>query len=127
MSVHAFTQSERLRASFAGRAQHMAQSERRSALIIGTSFLLAAFALALLAGPQATWSLPVGALYLLGMAAASEVHVEIGHGFTVPTQVVFVPMVFALPSSLVPLFVASAFALAMLPGSSPGGPPSRVC
>jgi putative nucleotidyltransferase with HDIG domain len=123
MSVHAFTQSERLRASFAGREQRMAHTERRSALIIGTSFLLAAIALALLSGPRETWSLPLAVLYLLGMAAASEVHVEIGHGFTVPTQVVFVPMVFALPSSLVPLFVASAFALAMLPAILAGRAP----
>lgn len=123
MSAHAFTHSERLRASFAGRAQRMAYTERRSALVIGTGFLAAALALALLSSPRAGWSLPVAVLYLLGMAAASEIHVEIGHGFTVPTQVVFVPMMFAVPSSLAPLFVASAFALAMLPSVLAGRAP----
>jgi putative nucleotidyltransferase with HDIG domain len=123
MSAHVFTHSERLRASFAGRAQRMAHTERRSALIIGAGFLAAALALALLSGPQEGWSLPVAVLYLVGMAAASEIHVEIGHGFTVPTQVVFVPMMFAVPSSLAPLFVASAFALAMLPSVLAGRAP----
>jgi putative nucleotidyltransferase with HDIG domain len=123
VSAHVFTQSERLRASFSGRTQRMAYTERRSALIVGGGFLAAALAIALLSGPQQEWSVPVAALYLLGMAAASEVHVEIGHGFTVPTQVVFVPMMFAVPSALVPLFVASAFALAMLPSILTGRAP----
>ena len=36
-------------------------------------------------------------------------------GFTVPTQAVFVPMLFAVPVSLVPALVALSLALAMMP------------
>jgi putative nucleotidyltransferase with HDIG domain len=115
MSAHAFTQSERLRETFAGRERRMANAERRSALIVGGCFLAAATALALLAGPPPGSSLPVVALYVLGLAAASEVRFEIGAGFTVPTQAVFVPMLFAVPVALAPLLVVLALALALAP------------
>jgi putative nucleotidyltransferase with HDIG domain len=124
MSAQAFTESERLRASFAHRAHGMAQSERRAALIIGAGFLAAAAALALLATGHQRLSLPVALLYVVAMAVASEIHVEIGTGFTVPTQAVFVPMIFAVPSSLAPLLVAGALALAMLPAIVGGRVPA---
>jgi putative nucleotidyltransferase with HDIG domain len=123
MSAHAFTQSERLRASFAGREQRMVDAERRSALVVGGGFIAAASALALLGGSGGSLSLPVAALYVLGLAAASEVRVEIGAGFTVPTQAVFVPMIFAVPSSLAPLLVALSFALAVMPAILAGRAP----
>jgi putative nucleotidyltransferase with HDIG domain len=115
MSAQPFTEAERLRASFAGREQRMLSAERRSALIVGGSFLVAALALAFLGVQHHKVSLPVAALYVVGIAAASEVRFEIGAGFTVPTQAVFVPMLFALPPSLVPLLVACALALALVP------------
>jgi putative nucleotidyltransferase with HDIG domain len=43
------------------------------------------------------------------------VRFEVGAGFTVPTQAVFVPMLFALPVSLVPLVVATGLALGKTP------------
>ena len=127
MAAHAFTESERLRASFAGREQRMVDAERRSALVVGGGFLAAALALALIGGSGGGLSLPVAALYVLGLAAASEVRVEIGTGFTVPTQAVFVPMIFAVPSSLAPLLVALSFALAVTPSILAGRAPlSRI-
>jgi len=127
MSAHAFTESERLRASFAVREQRMVDAERRSALIVGGGFFAAAFALALLAHGQGGLSLPLAALYVLGFAAASDVRVEIGAGFTVPTQAIFVPMIFAVPASLAPLLVALSLALAMLPSVLAGRAPiSRI-
>jgi putative nucleotidyltransferase with HDIG domain len=115
MSAQSFTESELLRASFAGRVQRMLDSERRAALIVGGSFLVAALALALLGAQQHQLSLPVAGLYVVGIAAASEVRFEIGAGFTVPTQAVFVPMLFALPAPIVPLLVALALAIALVP------------
>jgi putative nucleotidyltransferase with HDIG domain len=115
MSAHSFTESELLRASFAGRVQRMLDPERRAALIVGGSFLAAALALALLSVQRSPISLAVATLYVLGIAAASEVRFEIGAGFTVPTQAVFVPMLFALPAPLVPLLVTLALALALVP------------
>jgi len=127
MSVHAFTESERLRASFAGRDQRMVDAELRSVLLVGAGFLAAAVSLALFASDQRGLSLPVVALYVLGLAAASEVRFEIGAGFTVPTQAVFVPMLFAVPVSLAPLLVALSLALAMAPSILAGRAPiSRI-
>jgi putative nucleotidyltransferase with HDIG domain len=127
MSSHAFTESERWRASFAGREQRMVDAELSSALAVGAGFLLAALALALLAGPQQRLSLPIAALYVLGVAAASKVRFELGTGFTVPTQAVFVPMLFAVPAALAPLLVALSLALAMLPSIIAGREPlSRI-
>jgi putative nucleotidyltransferase with HDIG domain len=123
MSAHGFTESERLRAAFAGRAQRMLDAERRSALIVGGGFLVAALALATLATEQRALSLPVAVLYVLGVAAASEVRFEIGAGFTVPTQAVFVPMLFAVPTSLVPLLVALSLGLALMPSILAGRTP----
>jgi putative nucleotidyltransferase with HDIG domain len=123
MSAHGFTESERLRAAFAGREQRMLDAERRSALALGAGFLVAAVALALLAPEPRGVSVTVAALYVLGLAAASEVRFEIGAGFTVPTQAVFVPMLFALPVAIVPLLVALSLALAAIPSILTGRAP----
>jgi putative nucleotidyltransferase with HDIG domain len=64
---------------------------------------------------------------VLGLAAASMVRFDVGGGFTVPTQALFVPMLFALPVSLVPGLVALSLALGMLPAIAAGRvPASRV-
>jgi putative nucleotidyltransferase with HDIG domain len=127
MSAHAFTESERLRASFAVREQRLIDAERRSAVIVGAGFFAAATALALLGEERHGLSLAVAVLYVLVMAAASKVRVEIGAGFTVPTQAVFVPMVFAVPVALAPLLVALSLALATVPSILAGRvPASRI-
>jgi len=116
MPAHAFKESERARASFARRVQRMAFVERRGELLVGGGFMVVAVALALVGEISQSFSLPIVALYVLGIAAASQVRFDIGAGFTVPTQAVFVPMLFAVPVSLVPLLVALALALGMAPG-----------
>jgi putative nucleotidyltransferase with HDIG domain len=127
MSAYGFTESERLRESFAGRAQRMLDAERRAELIVGAGFLAAALALAALGGWDRSLSLPIAALYVLAVAAIGEVRFDIGAGFTVPTQALFVPMLFALPVSLVPLLVALSLALCMAPSIVAGRVPlSRI-
>jgi putative nucleotidyltransferase with HDIG domain len=94
----------------------MAFVERRGELLVGGGFMVVAVALALAGEMSQSFSLPIVALYVLGIAVASQVRFDIGAGFTVPTQAVFVPMLFAVPVSLVPLLVALALALGMAPG-----------
>jgi putative nucleotidyltransferase with HDIG domain len=101
--------------SFARQGQRMDQVERRGEFIVGASFMCAALALALLAPFDRSLSLSVAALYVVSLAAAGHVRVDVGSGFTVPTQVVFVPMLFALPVAIVPLLVVLALALGMTP------------
>jgi putative nucleotidyltransferase with HDIG domain len=115
MSTHALIESERVRASLASRGSRMSALERRAELSAGAGFLVAAVALAVLGKSGQHLSLAVAVLYVLSLAAVGHVRIEIGAGHTVPTQAVFVPMLFAVPLELVPLLVALALALEMLP------------
>jgi putative nucleotidyltransferase with HDIG domain len=123
MSGSSFIESERLRESFADRSGRIVDAERRGELLLGAGFLAAAIALAGLGLPDRGLSLPLVALYVFGVAVIGEVRVEIGAGFTVPTQAVFVPMLFALPVALVPLLVALSLALSLAPGILAGRMP----
>ena len=129
MSAHAYTESERARASLACRAQRILAAERRGELLVGAGFIVVAVALAVIGGVEGSFSLPIAALYVLGIAVAGHVRFDIGRGrgFTVPTQAVFVPMLFAVPVSIVPLLVMLALALGMAPMILTGGvAPSRI-
>src|SRR5271166_5816261 len=127
MHADTFIESERLRASFAGRELRMIGAERRGELLVGAAFIMVALALALLGGSDQSLSLPVAALYVVAVAVSANVRFDVGAGFTVPTQAVFVPMLFAVPVSLVPALVALSLALGMAPMIVTGRVPvSRV-
>jgi putative nucleotidyltransferase with HDIG domain len=127
MSVQALIKSERLRASFTGRSEPMVDAERRGELVVGVAFAAAAIALAIAGGPVRASQLPVMALFVVAVAAIGNVRFDVGAGFTVPTQAVFVPMLFAVQVSLVPLLVALSLALGMAPTILAGRrPPSRM-
>jgi putative nucleotidyltransferase with HDIG domain len=114
MSVHAFQEAARTQVSNARRRQPMSRTMLRGELLVGGGFLASAFALPLLVGASGL-SLPTAALFVLAIAAAGNVRFDVGAGFTVPTQAIFVPMLFSLPVAVVPLLVALALALGMLP------------
>ena len=64
-------------------------------------------------GPQFD---PVLAVALVcSYALASRIRFAIGYGYTVPTQVLFVPMLFLLPPGAVPLVVTAGILLGALP------------
>jgi putative nucleotidyltransferase with HDIG domain len=127
MSVQALIKSERLRTSFTGRSEPMVDAERRGEVVVGAAFVAAAIALAVAGGPVRASQLPVMAAFVVGVAAIGNVRFDVGAGFTVPTQAVFVPMLFALQVSLVPLLVALSLALGMAPAILAGRrPPSRM-
>jgi HD-GYP domain-containing protein (c-di-GMP phosphodiesterase class II) len=81
----------------------------------GAAFLAGAVLLAALAGTSR--SLPFGAAaVLIGCyALASRVEFEIGTGFAIPTQLIFVPMMFLFPAKLLPLAVALGLIVGLLP------------
>jgi len=93
----------------------MVGAERRAELIVGAAFVACAVALAVIGDSGHAVSLPVAGLYVVAVAVSANVRFDVGAGFTVPTQAVFVPMLFALPVALVPLLVALALALGMMP------------
>ncbi|HET7444043.1 MAG TPA: HD-GYP domain-containing protein [Solirubrobacterales bacterium] len=92
----------------------MSPALRRAELFGGALFLAAAVALAVLGGVE-SFSLATAAIYVAAVAIASNVRIDVGPGFTVPTQAVFVPMLFALPPAVVPLLFVPALALGMAP------------
>ncbi|MDX6680676.1 MAG: hypothetical protein QOG94_715 [Solirubrobacteraceae bacterium] len=55
-------------------------------------------------------------LLVVATAILGRVEFEVGRGFSVPTQLLFVPMLFVLQPAVVPLVVAAAIALERLPG-----------
>ena len=67
------------------------------------------------------------ALFIVLYAVVSRVEFEVGNGSAIPTQLVLVPMLFAIPFGVVPLAVTAAFLLRTLPERpSPLWPPSRA-
>ncbi|HEX2045567.1 MAG TPA: HD-GYP domain-containing protein [Gaiellaceae bacterium] len=75
------------------------------------AFFAVAVPLAALATTERSPSALVIALVLGAYALASRVEFEVGNGSAVPTQLVFVPMLFLLPAALVPLCVAGGLVL----------------
>lgn len=66
-------------------------------------------------------------LFVALYAVVSRVEFEVGNGSAIPTQLVLVPMLFALPFGVVPLAVTAAFLVRTIPERpSPLWPPSRA-
>src|SRR5690242_16748385 len=99
-------QRERRRGSMRGR-------ERLATLWVVLAFVVAVAAMLVVDTPG---SFPVLTLLaFVGVyALVSKVEFEVGTGVAVPTQLVLVPMLFALPRSLVPVAVALGFVVGSL-------------
>jgi len=97
------------------RAEPPTWHEVRAELAVGMPFLAAAVALALVGDSGTTLHAGPAIALVLVYAVLSRVRFHAGVGHTVPTQLGFVPMLFLLPTELVPLFVL----LGMLVGNLP--------
>ena len=115
MSVYSINEAARAREFYLRLRRPMGASHRLAALLVGGGFLTSALALAAFGGTSG-FSVPTAVLYVIAIAAAGQVRFDVGAGFTVPTQAVFVPMLFALPPAAVPLLIPLALALGMAPG-----------
>ena len=93
----------------------MKPRELRAQLFVAALFLLAA-GLLLAFGLDGA-EVPVTDLVLLVLAATilGRLELEAGAGYTVPTQLIFVPMLFVLPPAIVPLAAALALTLDRIP------------
>jgi HD-GYP domain-containing protein (c-di-GMP phosphodiesterase class II) len=78
-------------------------------------FLLAAAALAAFGSSVRSFSVWPLAATVLAYLAADRVRFQVGSAWTPPTQLVFVPMLFLLPTPFVPLIVAGCFVAGQLP------------
>jgi putative nucleotidyltransferase with HDIG domain len=127
MTTDLLIESERVKASLAVRDQRLLRDELRAELIVGGAFLAAAVALPLIAGVGGSPSWVLAGCYVVAMAVAAQLYFNIGAGLTMPTQLVFVPMLLVEPPAIVPLLVALALTLGMTPAiARKRRPPSRL-
>jgi signal transduction histidine kinase/CheY-like chemotaxis protein len=92
----------------------MTVRERLVEGIVGGGFVAAVVGLWLLAPPHAS-TVTSAAICFVVLVAALRVRVDTPFGFTVPAQLAFVPLLFAMPVALVPIAVVAASVLARLP------------
>jgi putative nucleotidyltransferase with HDIG domain len=102
----------------------MTSRELVAGFLVGAGFIAAAAGLWLLNPPDSVAIVP-GLACMLVMALATRVRFHTPFGFTVPTQLGFVPLLFAIPVSAVPLAVLIALVAGRLPdvlkGEAPAG------
>ena len=107
------TDADELIGAARDREAHRLQKRNRwSAAVFGLAFLVVASALPVLISPGRSPGLATVVGLVLGYAAASSARFEVGHGLFLPTQLVFVPMLFLLPLGYVPLAIAAGLLLA---------------
>ncbi len=99
-------QRERRRGVLRGR-------ERLATPLVIYGFVAAAAGVLIAAPPSHVPVLPLLAL-VAAYAVVSRVEFEVGDGIAVPTQLLLVPMLFTLPTSLVPACVGAGFVLGTL-------------
>src|SRR5207248_6779773 len=100
--------------------------DRSTAFAGAAIFVLAAVALAALSRGRHGAPVWLAGALVLGYAVSSLVEFEIGSGSAIPTQLVFVPMLFLLPPASVPPLVALGLLVGALPRLRGGMPPSRL-
>lgn len=83
--------------------------EGLAALLTSGSFLAAAVPLAVLTSSSRPYHPVTAILLCLGLGILSRFELEHGSGSAVPTQLLFVPMLFLLPLGVVPLLVCAGF------------------
>ncbi len=83
--------------------------------VLGGGFVAVAVALAAFLPSDREPSLLLAGVLVGAYALLSRIDFEVGTGSAVPTQLVFVPMLFLLPLPLVPLCVAGAYVLGAAP------------
>jgi putative nucleotidyltransferase with HDIG domain len=98
-----------------GRPEPLRGRELAAEAATAAAFLVAAAALAVFLPAEREFDAPLAATLLATYALMARVHFPIGYGFTIPTQLVLVPMLFLVPLGAVPLLVAAGMVLGGLP------------
>lgn len=119
-------EQELLADTFRRENSDMNRGEVLNEFLCGLGFLAAVLGLWLLSPPQSFATEPALAC-LVVLVAATLVRIDTPFGFTVPTQLAFVPLLFAVPLALVPITVAAGLMIARLPDLARGEVrPSRL-
>jgi putative nucleotidyltransferase with HDIG domain len=104
----------------------MSRRELLAALLGAAGFVVAVAGLWAIQDPD-TFPIVPAIASLLVLALSARVRFDTPLGFTVPTQLAFVPLLFAAPPAIVPIAAAAAFAIATVPDIAAGRRrPSRL-
>jgi HD-GYP domain-containing protein (c-di-GMP phosphodiesterase class II) len=107
-----------------GLRRHLNGREDRRLLvteaIAAVAFIVGAGALAAFGSSGRSFSVPALAVTILAYLAAAQVRYPVGSAWTAPTQLVFVPMLFVLPTQFVPLIVCVCSLADQLPSALGG-------
>jgi HD-GYP domain-containing protein (c-di-GMP phosphodiesterase class II) len=115
------TNAEQLFARGRNRAQAKARGRERAVeQFTGGGFLLVAVAMALYLGSPRALDLGTLAVLVVAYVIACRAKFDIADGYTVPTELVLVPMLFLLPTPVVPLAVSLSWLLGRLIDSASG-------
>lgn len=107
---------QRLLSDFRPRlGKRMPRSELRAEAVVALAFVIAAVPLAALTPGRGSRSPAVVLLFVLLYAVTSRIEFDVGSGYGVPTQLVLVPMLYAVPPGWVPLLVAAGWVLGKFP------------
>jgi signal transduction histidine kinase len=101
-----------------GRRSKPLPPERREIVVdalSGAVFLMTAIAMAVLLPVERSFSLGLVVAFTIAYSVLASIRFEVGVGSTSPTQVLFVPMLFAVPTRTVPLVIACALLLSAVP------------
>ena len=83
--------------------------------LAAAAFLAVAVPMVVLIDGGEPFRVGVAVALVVAYAVASRVQFAIGFGYTAPTQLIFIPMLFVLPPAVVPLLVLAGNALASVP------------
>jgi HD-GYP domain-containing protein (c-di-GMP phosphodiesterase class II) len=107
---------QRLMSQFRPRlGERMPSRELRAEAIVALAFVIVAVPLAAVSPHSGSHAPAVGLLFLLLYAVTSRIEFDVGSGYGVPTQLVLVPMLFAMPAGWVPLLLAAGGIVGKLP------------
>ena len=120
-------QTELVAASRERVVSRLSARERLTHGITAASFVVVATILAVSDAPENGQRWLLTALFVVTLALASRIELEIGSGFAAPVELVLLPMLFALPAGQVPALVATGLVLGQLPSYvRDRAPPERI-
>ena len=96
-------------------SERLSSREVRAEIIVGGTFVLAVIALLAWFPPSSGgWEPLLAVTSLVALAVAIRVEFDIGSGITAPSQLAFIPLLFAVPPALVPVAVVAGIAAGKL-------------
>jgi hypothetical protein len=118
-------QAELVAASRERVASQLSSRERLTHGASAVAFAIAATTLAFTAPSSSGKAWLLASLFVVTVAVASRIELEVGSGFAAPVELAVIPMLFALPAGWVPAAVALGLVAGQVPSYLRGRVPSE--